>query len=160
MKDLIQLQDSINRRTFLQKSAGLGLTALFTMLGADGLARVIDDKDRKRAGGLPGIPHFKPKAKRVIYLLQSGAPSHLDLFDYKPKLADHRGEDLPDSIRMGQRLTGMTSAQAKFPVAPTIFKFNQHGQSGIMLTELMPHIGNIVDAAGPVIASTRKTAAG
>ena len=145
MKDLIQLQDSINRRTFLQKSAGLGLTALFTMLGADGLARVIDDKDRKRAGGLPGIPHFKPKAKRVIYLLQSGAPSHLDLFDYKPKLADHRGEDLPDSIRMGQRLTGMTSAQAKFPVAPTIFKFNQHGQSGIMLTELMPHIGNIVD---------------
>ena len=145
MKDLLQLQDAINRRTFLKQTAGLGLTALFSMLGADGLARAIDDKDKKRVGGLPGLPHFKPKAKRVIYLLQSGAPSHLDLFDYKPKLAEHRGEDLPESIRMGQRLTGMTSGQAKFPVAPIIFKFNQHGQSGIMLTELMPHIGSMVD---------------
>src|SRR5215213_7783921 len=75
-------------------------------------------------------PHFAPKAKRVIFLFMAGAPSQLDLFDHKPKLADLRGAELPDSIRQGQRLTGMTSRQASFPIAPSRFQFAQHGQSG------------------------------
>ncbi|HRI89702.1 MAG TPA: DUF1501 domain-containing protein, partial [Candidatus Hydrogenedentes bacterium] len=90
-------------------------------------------------------PHFAPKAKRVIYLHQSGAPSQLDLFDYKPAMKEMFDKDLPDSIRMGQRLTGMTSGQARFPVAPTIFKFQQYGQGGAWISELLPHIANIAD---------------
>ena len=82
------------------------------------------------AGGLPGLPHFPPKAKRVIYLFQHGAPSQLDLFDYKPNLAKLRGTELPDSVRKGQRLTGMTAYQTKFPTAPSIFRFDRCGQSG------------------------------
>ena len=94
----------------------------------------------------PGVlPHFAPTAKRVIYLFQHGAPSQLDLFDYKPALAARRGEDLPDSIRQGQRLTGMTAFQSKFPTAPSIFPFAQHGQSGLWLSELLPHTGEIAD---------------
>src|SRR6266545_1820853 len=81
----------------------------------------------RAAGGLPGLPHFAPKAKRVIYLFQHGAPSQLDLFDYKPSLEKQRGADLPESVRMGQRLTGMTAYQTTFPTAPSIFKFQQHG---------------------------------
>ncbi len=94
---------------------------------------------------LNGAVHFPAKAKRVIYLHQSGAPSQLDLFDPKPKLADRFGEELPDSIRKGQRLTGMTSNQKSFPVAPSKFKFAQHGQSGTWLSELLPHTASIVD---------------
>ncbi|HKD08843.1 MAG TPA: DUF1501 domain-containing protein [Bryobacteraceae bacterium] len=94
----------------------------------------------------PGtLPHFPPTAKRVIYLFQHGAPSQLDLFDYKPNLTARRGEDLPDSIRQGQRLTGMTAFQSKFPTAPSIFQFSQHGQSGLWLSELLPHTGSIAD---------------
>jgi hypothetical protein len=92
-----------------------------------------------------GIPHFPPTAKRVIYLFQSGAPSQLDLFDYKPKLAALRATELPDSIRQGQRLTGMTATQASFPVAPPIFQFAQHGQSGAWVSELMPRTAQVVD---------------
>jgi len=94
----------------------------------------------------PGVlPHFPPTAKRVIYLFQHGAPSQLDLFDYKPNLTARRGEELPDSIRQGQRLTGMTAFQAKFPTAPSIFPFTQHGQSGQWLSDLLPHTGKIAD---------------
>ena len=144
MKDLLQIQDAINRRTFLQ-GAGFGLAALMGLLGKQGLAYGEGIKTHKRFGGLPEFPEFTPKASRVIYLFQSGAPSHLDLFDYKPGLEKHRNEDLPDSIRNGQRLTGMTSGQARFPVAPTIFKFNQVGSNGNWLTELMPFIGEVAD---------------
>ena len=143
MDKILQLQDAINRRNFIKGGAGLGLTALFSMLGGGNALAASPDK--KRVGGLPGVPHFTPKAKRVIYLFQSGAPSQMDLFDPKPKLAELRGTDLPDSIRMGQRLTGMTANQAKFPVAPSIFKFAQHGQAGIWLSELLPHTASIVD---------------
>src|SRR5690606_4620198 len=90
-------------------------------------------------------PHFAPKAKRVIYLFQSGAPSQLDTFDYKPAMNPLFDTDLPESIRMGQRLTGMTSGQARFPVAPSIFKFQQHGQSGAWISEIMPHIAGLAD---------------
>src|SRR5471030_1146216 len=131
---VLQIQDSINRRTFLKRGSGLGLAALFTMLGSESFA--FDGKDKfKQVGGLQDLPHFKPKAKRVIYLHQSGAPSQMDLFDPKPELEKFRGQELPDSIRQGQRLTGMTSGQKSFPVAPTIFKFTPPGQSGLLVSE-------------------------
>jgi Protein of unknown function (DUF1501) len=94
---------------------------------------------------LPGLPHFPPKIKRVIYLFQSGAPSQLDLFDYKPALRDKKGIELPESVRMGQRITTMTSGQKSYPVAPSIFKFAQHGQSGAWMSELLPHTAAIAD---------------
>lgn len=141
---VLQLQDSINRRTFLKRGTGLGLAALFTMLGSESFA--LDGKPKfQQVGGLPGLPHFPPKAKRVIYLHQSGAPSQMDLFDPKPELEKFRGQELPDSIRNGQRLTGMTSGQKSFPVAPTIFKFKPHGESGLLLSELLPHLAEVID---------------
>src|SRR5712692_11811748 len=113
----------MTRRHFLlNTSSGIGTAALATLLA----------KDFQASAGLPGLPHFAPKAKRVIYLFQHGAPSQLDLFDYKPKLQDVRGID---SVRKGQRLTGMTAYQAKFPTAPSLFKFSQQGQSGAWLSE-------------------------
>ena len=142
-----QRQDHCNRRTFLTRSAaGLGWLALQTLLAEQAVGSPGSRLDqRQHEGGLPGLPHFPPKAKRIIYLFQSGAPSQMDLFDYKPHLTKHRGQNLPDSIRMGQRLTGMTSGQKNFPVAPTIFPFKQHGQSGMWLSELLPHIGGLAD---------------
>ena len=94
--------------------------------------------------GLP-LRHFAPKAKRVIYLFQSGAPSQLELFDHKPELEKRRGTDLPESIRQGQRLTGMTAGQDKFPVVPSMFKFSRHGQSDATISELLPHLGKVAD---------------
>jgi hypothetical protein len=90
-------------------------------------------------------PHFAPKAKRIIYLFQSGAPSQFETFDFKPKLNDLRGEELPASVRMGQRLTTMTSGQATFPLVPSIFPFQQHGQCGAWVSDLLPHTAKIVD---------------
>jgi hypothetical protein len=125
----------ITRRHFFSRSGtGLGAAALASLLAKDA-----------SAAALPGLPNFAPKAKRVIYLFQHGAPSQLDLFDYKPGLQKIRGENLPDSVRMGQRLTGMTSYQATFPTAPSLFQFAQHGQSGTWLSELLPHTANVVD---------------
>ncbi len=123
------------RQLFSRTSKGIGVAALSHLLERDG----------KAAGAIPGVPHFAPKAKRVIYLFQHGAPSQLDLYDYKPNLAKLRGTELPESIRKGQRLTGMTAYQAKFPTAPTIFKFSQHGKSGMWLSELLPHTGKVAD---------------
>jgi Protein of unknown function (DUF1501) len=125
----------ITRRHFFNRSGtGVGVAALATLLARD-----------TQAAALPGMPNFAPKAKRVIYLFQHGAPSQLDLFDYKPGLQKVRGEDLPESVRMGQRLTGMTAYQAKFPTAPSLFKFAQHGQSGTWFSELLPHTSQIAD---------------
>lgn len=143
MDPIQKFQDELNRRTFLKLTGGMGMAALFSLLGGEALAA--SGAEHHRVGGLPGLPHFKPKANRVIYLHQSGAPSQMDLFDYKPKLADKRGENLPDSIRNGQRLTGMTSGQKSFPVAPSIFRFAQHGSAGIWLSELWPHLSEIAD---------------
>jgi hypothetical protein len=94
---------------------------------------------------LPGFPHFPAKAKAVIYLHMNGAPSQLDTFDYKPKLIDHHDKDLPASVRMGQRITTMTSGQARLPVAPSLFKFTQHGRCGMWVSELLPHTAKCVD---------------
>jgi len=134
------------RRSFLVSQArfGLGGIALATMLAGESSAETSADR-RQREGGLPGVPHFRPKAKRVIYLCQSGAPSQLDLFDWKPGLKERRASELPDSVRMGQRLTGMTAAQESFPIAPTRFKFARHGQSGAWVSELLPQTARIVD---------------
>src|SRR4051812_43702996 len=108
------------RQLFGRGAVGLGTAALATLLEGEGFAASAPATMAKGYGALKTL-HFAPKAKRVIYLFQSGAPSHIDLFDHKPQLQKHRGIDLPDSIRMGQRLTGMTSGQKNFPVAPTIF---------------------------------------
>ena len=135
--------DSLNRRLFLQQSGlSVGTAALTTLLGNS--ARAATETGQAHAA-LPGFPNFAPKAKRIIYLFQSGAPSQMDLFDPKPMLEERRGQELPSSIRQGQRLTTMTSGQASFPVAPTIFKFAQHGQSGMWLSELMPAMSTIAD---------------
>jgi Protein of unknown function (DUF1501) len=137
-----QLNDApaLSRRDwFGQMATGIGAAALGSLLAGDGLAA----DDARANGGQAGLPHFAPKAKRVIFLFQSGAPSQLDLFDYKPLLANLRASELPDSIRQGQRLTGMTSRQASFPVAPSRFKFAQHGNSGALVSELLPHTAKI-----------------
>src|SRR5277367_455815 len=123
--DLLNQQ---TRRSFLSRS--VGAAALASLLG------------NKSAGE---VSHFAPKAKRVIYLFQSGAPSQLDLFDYKPKLKAMFARDLPDSVRMGQRLTGMTATQESFPVAPSKFRFAQHGRSGAWVSDLLPNTSKIVD---------------
>ncbi|MCA9171583.1 MAG: DUF1501 domain-containing protein, partial [Planctomycetales bacterium] len=94
---------------------------------------------------LPGLPHFAPQAKRVIYLFMSGAPSQIDMWDYKPKMRDWFDKDLPDSVRNGQRITTMTSGQARFPIAPSMFKFHRHGEHGAWVSELLPHTASVVD---------------
>ncbi len=133
---------ALTRRHFFAKtSSGIGLAALASLLEPNLLAGTI----AATSGGLPGLPHFPPKAKRVIYLHQSGAPSQIELFDYKPKLAKMQGTELPDSVRQGQRITGMTSGQTSLPVAKSLFTFSQHGQSGTYLSELLPHHAKIVD---------------
>jgi len=129
------------RRQLLGRGArGLGLAALGTMFG-----NAATSDPAKGIGGLPSLPHFAPKAKRAIYLHMVGAPPQHDLFDYKPGMKDWFDKDLPDSIRRGQRLTTMTSGQTRFPIAPTVFKFAQHGKSGTWLSELLPYTAKMVD---------------
>jgi hypothetical protein len=141
MNPLAEQRLMMTRRHFFGRfGMGIGTAALASLLAENGLAQSGDAKP-----GLPYVPHFAPKAKRVIYLYQAGGPSQLDLFDYKPKLANLRGENLPDSIRMGQRLTGMTAYQASFPTAPSVFKFAQHGRSGAWFSELLPNLSKIAD---------------
>jgi hypothetical protein len=129
----------MTRRHFFGRCGlGLGTAALATLLKENGLAQISPQiSDRP--------PHFAPKAKRVIYLFQAGGPSQMDLFDPKPGLDKLRGQNLPESIRRGQRLTGMTAYQASFPTAPSIFRFAQHGQSGAWLSELLPQTARVVD---------------
>src|SRR5215472_5595636 len=99
----------------------------------------------KAAEGLPGLPHFAPKAKRIIYLFQSGGPSQIELFDYKPRLVEFQNTDLPASVRMGQRLTGMSASQSTFPIVPSKFVLSQHGESGAWVSELLPYTAKIAD---------------
>src|SRR4026207_1139420 len=132
------------RRQFFGSAArGLGLAALGSLLDK---GQILGDVLKAPSGNsLPGLPHFAPKAKRAIYLHMVGAPPQMDLFDYKPGLKDWFDKDLPDSIRKGQRLTTMTSGQTRFPIAPSIFKFQQHGQSGAWVSELLPYTAKMVD---------------
>jgi len=136
--------DPLSRRAFFGRtSLGLGTLALASLLDERLFAENVSSSTA--LGGLPGFPNFRPRAKRVIYLFQSGGPSQMDLFDDKPRLAELRATELPDSIRKGQRLTGMTSRQSSFPVAPTRFRFARHGNSGASLSELLPHTARIAD---------------
>jgi len=138
----------LTRRHFLSRtSTGLGVAALATLLGDDLTAQISGAAPTlpSATGGLPGLPHFAPKAKRVIYLFQSGAPSQHELFDYKPRLAELRGSELPDSVRGTQRLTAMTAAQQSFPVIPSLFQFAQHGESRAWVSELMPYTAKVAD---------------
>jgi hypothetical protein len=132
---------TMTRRYFLGKSAkGLGGLALGSLLSDRLIA------EPRPTGGLAGIPHFAPKAKRVIYLFQSGGPSQMDLFDYKPFLDQVHQQEVPASVFNGQRLTGMTAGQSSFPVARSLFKFERTGKAGMWLnTELMPYLADVMD---------------
>jgi hypothetical protein len=136
-----EIERVFSRRAFLARSTtGLGAIALGTLLRRDVLAGASSSSQP----ALPGL-HFAPKAKRVIYLFQSGAPSHLDLFDPKPKLAEMTGIELPPSVRMGQRITGMTAGQSALLCVGSAYPFKRYGRSGVELSELLPHTGGIVD---------------
>jgi len=141
--DLIQqhLQTLTRRHFFGRCGLGLGTAALASLLPRQGKA----GEQASATGGLPGMPHFAPKAKRAIYLFMNGGPSQMDLFDYKPKMDAMFDKDLPESIRQGQRLTTMTSGQARFPLAPSKYKFAQHGKSGAWVSELLPWTAKMVD---------------
>ena len=133
------------RKQLLTRRSFLGLSS--TCLGAAALNSLLNESAIGQNSGAPlsGMPHFAPKAKRVIYLFQSGGPSQHELWDYKPKLMDMVGNDLPPSVRGNQRVTAMTSGQLSFPIVPSLYKFDQHGESGAWVSELMPHTAKIVD---------------
>jgi len=131
MNPLQEYNDLINRRQFMRRSAmGLGAAAMGSLVS--------------RTHGAASGAHFPARAKRVIFLFMAGAPSQLDLFDYKPELRKRFKQPLPESITQGQRVTAMTKGKAKL-VAPSMFKFNPHGKNGVHLSELLPHLGSVID---------------
>jgi hypothetical protein len=132
------------RQFFAHGARGLGVAALASMLGKEMTGAPLSP-NVQAIGGQAGLPHFAPKAKRAIYLHMLGAPPQIDLFDYKPGMSTWFDKDLPDSIRKGQRLTTMTSGQTRFPIAPSVFKFQQHGQHGAWVSELLPYTAKMVD---------------
>src|SRR5262245_48751301 len=141
--ELAQRQQTLlNRRHFFSRSAaGIGTAALASLLNPSLFAAPGDAGASKAAAKTPAVPgilsqpHYPAKAKRVIYLFMSGGPSHIDLFDYKAKLKELHGTELPAEVRMGQRVTGMTSGQKSFPCVSPMFQFQQHGQSGQWVSE-------------------------
>ena len=142
MNPLLDHSRLLTRRALFGRAAtGVGTAALATLLAQDGLAK----DDPKRVGGLPGIPHFAPKAKRVIYLFQNGAPTHVDLFDYKPKIKELHGKPVPESFVGGKRFSTMTgNANGKLMLQP-VEPFKQRGKSGAWVSELLPHTAKIAD---------------
>lgn len=141
MDPLLENRFNINRRHFLGKlGLGVGSAALGSLLIPD-----LFSSSNTEEAIMAGMPHFAPKAKRIIYLHQNGAPSQLESFDYKPLLVKMTGQDLPESIRNGQRLTGMTSGQTKFPLVGSYFKFAQHGKNGTWVSEIFPHMAGVID---------------
>src|SRR5437879_6001611 len=134
----------LTRRHFFGRMAtGIGVAALGSLLNPALFEALADETGKSK--GLLGLPHFTPKARRVIYLFMAGGPSQMELFDYKPTLEKFHETELPDSIRMGQRITTMTSGQKSLPVVKSIYKFGQHGKSGAWVSELVPHMAGIVD---------------
>ncbi len=141
-KELLEEGLNHNRRKFLSRlSLGVGSLALGSLLVPD----IFSGKSEAEEAMMHALPHFAPKAKRVIYLFQNGAPSQLESFDYKPLLNKRMGEELPESIRGTQRLTGMTSGQASFPLVGSNYKFDQYGESRAWISEVFPHTAGIVD---------------
>lgn len=146
------LKKSLDRRNFLAKTAmGLGSVALGTLIGKTMFGKGLTElataaaPDNLEQEVLRALPHFAPKAKRVVYLFMSGGPSQFETFDYKPKLVNMFGQPLPDSVRQGQRLTSMSSNQSILPVVPSLYKFNQHGHTQTWVSELLPHTARVVD---------------
>jgi hypothetical protein len=146
MKTFDDFRLAMTRRYFLgQSTTGIGVAALASVLGAgEAKGASVFPVQAGEPGMLPTL-HHKPTAKRVIYLGMSGAPSQMDLFDYKPKMDAMFDKDLPESVRNGQRLTTMTSGQTRFPIAPSMYKFKQHGQSGAWVSEILPQTARVVD---------------
>jgi hypothetical protein len=139
MHPMHEYLQALTRRHFFGRAAlGLGTAALATLTAERAAAATT-------TGGLPGLPHFAPRAKRAIYLFMNGGPSQMDLFDYKPAMDKLFDKDLPESIRNGQRLTTMTSGQTRFPVSPSKYQFKQHGRCGAWVSELMPWTAKMVD---------------
>src|SRR4051812_48205345 len=137
MHPLDEYRLAMTRRHFFARGAmGLGAAALTSLL---------PDRTSAAVGALPGLPHFAPKAKHVIYLFMNGGPSQMDMWDYKPKMGEQFNRDLPESVRGGQRLTTMTSGQSRFPIAPSKYKFAQHGKCGRWVSELLPWTSKVVD---------------
>src|SRR5213594_3159761 len=146
----MDMNPEIERQLLLTRRHFFGRTA--AGIGTAALASLLDPRLFAAAPPLPGPApgllralHFAPKAKRVIYLFMSGGPSHIDLFDYKPELRKNHGKELPASVRMGQRVTGMTASQKSFPCVAPMFQFSQHGKCGAWISELLPHTAKIVD---------------
>ena len=136
----------ISRRQFFAAGAhGIGTAALSALLAQDGFGQLVQAPAKGSLLPQKGVPHFAPKAKRVIVLWQGGAPSQVDLFDYKPGLEKHRLEELPASLREGKRLSTMTSTQGRYPVLPAIKPYRQYGQNGTWMSEMVPHMGGIAD---------------
>ncbi|GGZ12408.1 sulfatase [Echinicola pacifica] len=145
-QEMQQEERKIDRRQFLTKtSMGLGALALGSLFGSEKLFAGGQSIPTVGSGGLEGLPHHIPKAKRIVYLFQSGGPSQIETFDYKPKLMDMFGKELPPSVRGEQRLTGMSAQQSSLPIAPSIYNFDQYGESRAWVSELMPHTAEMVD---------------
>ncbi len=149
MHPVEEFKRQMTRRQLLARGRGcLGAAALATLLGREALAGSKNTSVGAQGGtgGLPELPHFKPTAKRVIYLFMAGGPSHIDMFDYKPAMRKLHGTELPDSVRDGQRLTGMSSGQASFPCVAPMFKFERRGERGTWVnSEILPHTADLVD---------------
>jgi hypothetical protein len=146
MNPLEENRRHLTRRALLGRTAsGIGIAALSQLLGEQLCAASATTPAIKSIGGLPGLPHFPPKAKRVIYLFQNGAPSHVDLFDYKPKLKQWHGKQIPDEVTKGQRLSSMTGGQKAKPVLAEITHFAQHGQSGAWVSDFLPRTAAMAD---------------
>src|SRR5438105_3810120 len=136
----LQRRADLTRRQFFGRSAlGVGTAALASLLSRETASGAAT------SNGLKGLPHFAAKAKRVIYLFQNGAPSHVDLFDYKPRLAAWRGRQIPAEIQGGRRLSTMTSGQTSKPVLPEITRFARHGRSGAWVCDFLPHTASVAD---------------
>ncbi len=144
MNPLLESRLNLTRRQFFGRTAtGIGVAAFGSLLGENVFAA--GTTSSSSSNGVPGLPHFAPKAKRVIVLWQGGGPSQVDLFDYKPGLNARRLEELPESVRAGARLSTMTASQKKYPILPAIKPFKQYGQCGRWLSEMLPHTGGVAD---------------
>ena len=147
-----RLNQKLDRRHFLTKtSLGLGALAVGSLIRQSAAVWLLRPKPPMSLAGdtqeamLKALPHFAPKAKRVVYLFMSGGPSQFETFDYKPKLASMFAQPLPDSVRKGQRLTGMSANQSSLPIAPSVYNFSQYGQSSTWVSELLPYTAQVVD---------------
>src|SRR5687768_1740507 len=148
--EFTELHKRLDRRNFLLRSTlGLGALATGSLLFGKNFSgnkgTPVSQNSSQEDEILKALPHFAPKAKRIVYLFMSGGPSQFETFDYKPELMRLAGQNLPDSVRKGQRLTGMSASQSILPVTPSIYKFNQSGKSQTWVSELLPHTAKVVD---------------